>query len=220
MNKKNEIAWAKWTDILSQTKEAEYTPEKDVVKFDNDPNDIFTNDNASEDESDENPIPVILTPIGILNLKMLNHPEKSFNFWMAETNFDITGEVVGIINDIPGVEILDVFTRYRFRICIGNRFKFQDVRQSIEAALNASPLPKSTNMSIDDETKAKIQEMITNDLSKFPYWAVYVCPNGNIDVTKSQENSQEFTEKLNLYVNSHKLAGGAIFKYDETITLK
>jgi hypothetical protein len=47
---------------------------------------------------------------------------KIFNFWVGHTNFNLSKKVVDIIEDADGVEVLDVFTRYRFRIAIGKVF--------------------------------------------------------------------------------------------------
>ena len=56
---------------------------------------------------------------------------KIFNFWMGHTNFDISKSIVNIIEKIDGVETLDVFTRYRFRIAIGKAFDDSQIMRNI-----------------------------------------------------------------------------------------
>lgn len=214
----NIICWSKWMDPLGRNQdEFEYVPEKDVESYDNDQDILYD----EEDDIDaDNPTPVVITPMGILPLKPFNDPTKVFNFWLGETNFNITDKVAGIINTTPGVEIFDVFTRYKFRIAVGNCFKFQSVRQDIEQRLNATRKSdkkekETENMILDDETRTQVQQIIQVQLAKFPYWAIYVCPNGQIDMAASHEKGKEFNDRIDVYVNARKLAGGAIFKYDE-----
>ncbi len=214
------ISWSKWRDPLGRNQhEFEYVPEKDVENYDNN-QDALYDDEDDDDDNPENPTPVVITPLGILPLKPFNDPTKVFNFWLGETNFDINMDVAAILDTTPGVEILDIFTRYKFRIAIGNNFSFQYVRQLIEQALDASPQPKDKseqNMRLDPSTQTQVQQLIQMHLKKFNFWAIYVLPNGQVDMSSSYENSVEFSEKLDLYYQTRQLAGGAIFKYDDQL---
>jgi hypothetical protein len=59
----------------------------------------------------------------------------NYECWIGHTNFDITEAVKDKINDTLGVEILKVYSRYRFFIGIGRMFDFKDIRQIIEETL-------------------------------------------------------------------------------------
>jgi|TARA_B100000085_G_C18396347_1_gene452599 hypothetical protein len=59
----------------------------------------------------------------------------NYECWIGHTNFDITESVKDQINDTFGVEILKVYSRYRFFIGIGRMFDFKDVRKIIEETL-------------------------------------------------------------------------------------
>ena len=61
---------------------------------------------------------------------------KIFNFWIGHTNFDITHNVKETIEAVDGIEILDVFTRYRFRIAIGKSFTDREVMNNIYKGLS------------------------------------------------------------------------------------
>jgi hypothetical protein len=76
-------------------------------------------------------IRVMATPMGIIPLTENTASSKIFNFWVGHTNFSITRNIALIIEEISGVEALDVFTRYRFRIAIGKAFKDSNVIQKI-----------------------------------------------------------------------------------------
>jgi hypothetical protein len=216
------ISWMRWQNPMGEKKGDEYTPEKEVKEFDNDLNKTYGLENDFEEDNEETEnvnTPIIITPIGIIPLKPFNDPSKVFNFWLGETNFSISEEIAFTINEMPGVEILDVFTRYKFRIAIGNNFSFQTVRQNIEQSLDATPPSKNEalNMPLTSEAKAQVQQIIQIHLSHFKYWAIYILPNGKVDMSYSNEASPEFNEKLEIYLSARRLAGGAVFKFDEQL---
>lgn len=76
-------------------------------------------------------IKVITTPMGIIPLNDNTASNKIFNFWTGHSNFDITANILRIIEDTDGVETLDVFTRYRFRIAVGKAFDDSVVMRNI-----------------------------------------------------------------------------------------
>lgn len=59
----------------------------------------------------------------------------SFDCWMGHTNFDLTPSVRKILDEVPGIEILKICSRYRFFIGIGKMFDFKSVRTDIENAI-------------------------------------------------------------------------------------
>lgn len=59
----------------------------------------------------------------------------NYECWIGHTNFDITESVKDQINDTYGVEILKVYSRYRFFVGVGRMFDFKDVRKIIEETL-------------------------------------------------------------------------------------
>ncbi|NDB57181.1 hypothetical protein EB001_01835 [bacterium] len=60
---------------------------------------------------------------------------SSFDCWIGHTNFDLTHSTKDTLNKIPGVELLKIFSRYRFFVGIGTMFDFAKVRNDIEKAL-------------------------------------------------------------------------------------
>ena len=57
---------------------------------------------------------------------------KMFNFWTGHTNFSITPDVAVKIEKIEGIEVLDILTRYRFRIGIAKLFRDRNVMNKIQ----------------------------------------------------------------------------------------
>lgn len=72
-----------------------------------------------------------LTPQVIDDISML----ANFDCWIGHTNFDITPAIKNKLNKMPGIEILKIFSRYRFFVGIGQMFDFQSIRYDIEQEL-------------------------------------------------------------------------------------
>jgi len=103
--------------------------------------DSYAEDFDEEKNEEENPLSIqhstkaIFTPMGMIPLHEKTACTKIFKFWIGHTNFNITKKIVSTIEKIDGVEILDIFTRYRFRIAIGKAFKDRNVMQNIQKAI-------------------------------------------------------------------------------------
>lgn len=134
-----QIVWEKWRDPFLGYDENE-------IDIDNAHPSIF-NENLIEDPDEEEveneyeisdphhteskPVRIIYTPMGIIPYNEYTASSKIFNFWVGHTPFSITATITYIIETTDGVETLDIFTRYRFRIGIGKVFKETEVMQSI-----------------------------------------------------------------------------------------
>lgn len=127
---KYKIIWEKWKDPFGTE------PEDDISQT------IFGEIPDEEDEDSElqdNPISgakevrckIIVTPFGAIPYTENTASSKIFNFWTGHTNFGISKTIAEIIEDTEGVETLDIFTRYRFRISIGKAFQDSSVMRSI-----------------------------------------------------------------------------------------
>jgi hypothetical protein len=133
------IVWQKWIDPFgrdSVDNEFEYT--------DTEPS--FLDDIDDEDDGDiknnkpqgfvKDAIQVMATPMGIIPVNEHTASSKIFNFWVGHTNFDISRKISDIIEQTPGVETLDIFTRYRFRVAIGKVFDDGQVMRNINKNIN------------------------------------------------------------------------------------
>lgn len=91
-------------------------------------------DETYEDDDKKNSFSVImqkmlpLTPQIIDDISML----ANFECWIGHTNFDVTPKIKDQLNKIPGIEVLKIFSRYRFFVGIGQMFDFQNIRYDIE----------------------------------------------------------------------------------------
>jgi hypothetical protein len=133
------IIWEKWKDPLG------YDDENITDKLENYDDPVFyeediveDNDYEDEEEDQEKKTKIerirekfILTPLGIMPLNENTASSKIFNFWTGHSNFPITKNIASIIEDTDGVETLDIFTKYRFRIAVGKAFNDSEVMRDI-----------------------------------------------------------------------------------------
>lgn len=131
------IIWEKWRDPFLGYDDNEIDVEN--LGFDNDLDD---EDNDSEYDGEirnnfkkinNTPVKAITTPMGIIPYNEYTASSSIFNFWIGHTNFDIDIRAAKLIENTAGVETLDIFTRYRFRIGIGKAFEDREVMKLIES---------------------------------------------------------------------------------------
>ena len=110
------IVWEKWKDPFGfedNTESIDKIYETDI-------------DNENEQQIEQNikkiKCQIISTPLGLIPFNETISSSEIFNFWSGHTNFALTKIISSIIEDTPGVETLNIFTKYRFRISIGKAF--------------------------------------------------------------------------------------------------
>jgi hypothetical protein len=138
--KENLIIWQKWADPFGEDDNLDQlidSLESEMVDdysnfIDEDPQ-AKTEDLNGKKEILKNHknIRVMATPMGIIPVTENTASGKIFNFWTGHTNFNITRRVVSLIEETEGVETLDIFTRYRFRISVGKAFDDSIVMRNI-----------------------------------------------------------------------------------------
>lgn len=132
MSKSQLIIWEKWRDPFLGYDENEIDIEDDTPEFIDDLNHQTLSDNEDQIIKTNKPVRVIATPMGIIPYNEYTASGKIFNFWIGHTNFNISKQVAKIIETTAGIETLDIFTRYRFRISIGKAFEDRIVMKSID----------------------------------------------------------------------------------------
>ena len=121
MKNKPLIIWEKWKDPFGADEDEEH---------------IGSDWNGDNEESVEvMRSKVLVTPMGLIPFSENTNASKIFKFWLAHTNFTITENIVNTIESIEGVETLDIYTRYRFRISVGKGFNDRDVMSDINSVL-------------------------------------------------------------------------------------
>lgn len=125
MNKK--IIWEKWNDPFGEN--------LDETKWNNYDDENLDEDNELLEQQlfklNSKPVKVIASPLGLIPYNEHTASSKIFNFWVGHTNFNISKPIIQIIEQCEGVELLDIFTRYRFRIGVGKCFTDNEVMKLI-----------------------------------------------------------------------------------------
>lgn len=127
-NKNYIIVWEKWVDPYGGN-----IDEVEWPGYDNE--NIIDSDDDDLNKPKINKFNALVTNMGIIPLNEYTDCTKIFNFWTGHTNFDITKKIAELLQSITGVETLNVFTRYRFRISFGKAFDERQVINSINETI-------------------------------------------------------------------------------------
>lgn len=119
------IIWEKWTDPYG-------IDHNDIVDYDQ-----YINEDQEINTYKIKHNHVLLTSMGMIPYNESTDCCKIFNFWIGHTNFNLSSRIAQIIQDVDGVETLDIFTRYRFRVSFGKAFIDRDIMNSINTTISS-----------------------------------------------------------------------------------
>ncbi len=158
-----------------------------------------------ESEEEQKFYPVIKTDYGLVSMK-LNGPIKSdLKFVVGHTNFDLTEVERKKLNIIRGIEILTIFSRYRFRIGIGYNFLVEKVKRNVEVALCG----RKKKFHLDKPTILEIKKYKIDLQGTGKPWIMYVLPNGSYEGYVGGKR-KEYEFALSKYNEAQKYLGGKI----------
>ncbi len=132
---KPQVVWEKWRDPYSfeEPHDDYYLPEELQSEYDEAYGENSFDELAQGSQLFPNKdIKILMTSFGVIPIPEHADPNNTFNFWTGHTNFEITKSISKAIEGVTGVETLEVYTRYRFRIGIGKLFKDSEVMVSIQ----------------------------------------------------------------------------------------
>jgi hypothetical protein len=205
----NIIKWEYWQNPLGGG--PEYVDDQDAFIDDDDVN-LF-------DDEDDKPTavrPMIPTAGGLMPVHAYGNLSANCNFWMMHTNFNLSKKALNVIKRIPGVETLCPVFRYRARVGIGKCFDSSQVKETIHRAFNVgveAAKPAET-LIIDEAKQAEIDTMKDFAQRNFPFWMIYLVPNGALTFRKA-EDMENFKASLELLKEAQELAGGVIYASHE-----
>ena len=137
MRKSRTIGWQKYEDLIENQLSSPHFQKimKSVAEnlqpeeLQEEPVEYYTEEEYNEQQvSEAFVIPVPVTDDLSNEIALMS----SFDCWIGHTNFDITPSIKETLNEINGVEILKICSRYRFFIGVGRMFDFKNVREEIE----------------------------------------------------------------------------------------
>ena len=163
---------------------------------------IDDEDDDDDDSPEEISLPIITqmkqTPMGLIP-DIKTYALRTYELWIANTDFDITHKEVFLIKSVPGVEILQILSRYRFIIGIGKLFRFAGVKQEINRVLcrETSKLIKTivedaaiVSEFLPDDIARSVNKQFENLTKLHNYVAILVLPNGEEDIVTSNDLSE------------------------------
>lgn len=99
----------------------------------------LVDENSDDEDGDEDnvldePHQSVMMPI---SPQLINDIQviSTFDCWIGHTNFNLTNAIKDKLNKVDGVELLKIYSRYRFLIGVGHMFNFKEVRKNIEKTL-------------------------------------------------------------------------------------
>ena len=135
------IVWQKWADPLGEddleqsglTEQSPITSDDIDAEFYDDDGNPIDSESPIDDSMTfyQKPTRVIMTPMGIIPYTDNTASNKIFNLWIGHTNFNLSVPIIKIIESFEGIETLDIFTRYRFRIGIGKLFNTAETMSAL-----------------------------------------------------------------------------------------
>lgn len=158
------IAWERWIDFDEEESE-----------------EITTGDDIDSMET-MRLVPILVrTPLGMFNPKESMAPCNMFDCWIGHTNFPLTAREKVILDNVEGIEILRIMSRYRFFIGIGKLFSLTEVRPRVELALEIG-------------REATINQIL-EEIGDEPIWAVGIYSDGKYKIIFPESDS-DFDEDI------------------------
>jgi len=190
----NKIVWQKWEDpMLNKSNIIPFNMNQFLPKENDDPYDPIQ-------DFEDDPKDIDLSHIEAIR------PD----FWIINTNFDITKNVFEAIYAIPGVETLEVLTRYRARIGFpkSGLFEPRETINNINKSLCCDNLPLECS---DNDIILSRTAKIKKKINKYKHWTMWILPNGNIEAVCSNEKNEEYLRKSAVLMYGKEFVGGLFF---------
>ena len=125
-----DVYWEKWIDAFEEEEDSDIDIDEEM----NNVEELFTNEENLQEEQllkSTSHIRSIVTPFGILPLTEETKASNRFKLWVGHSNFKLTEDFYKVIGQQPGIEALDIFTPYRFRIAVGKMFVDRDIMTTL-----------------------------------------------------------------------------------------
>lgn len=155
------------------------------------------------------------TPFGTFKIDDSMNPFKTFDFYIGDTNFKITRRVFTVLNNVLGVESLNILSPYRFIISCGRAFDWRDVQCQIEHELCGWHVSRSLIKTISNQD---VQEQVYKLYEKIRldslHWLIYVFPNGNIS-HQVYTNLKSFQSEAKLYSEVKRVSNGLLISSED-----
>lgn len=167
----------------------------------------------------ENPIAELIRQTKSKQFPLFD-PDVPFEYWTAVTDFDVDADVRQAVVAVPGIEIYNDISKYRFQISIPPTFFASEVLVAVEKALNANQydaveteVPEWVDNPAEYERLHAAVKDVSKDLSSsFPFWHIYIDTNGKFHVFGSQEATDTMEQLKKTFLLKADTKGGYFFE--------
>lgn len=135
MENDNKIGWQKYESLIEEQLSSTFLSDlfnKIIIDESEEEEETYESTYEQEEQQElSNPAKLALNNKIMEDIGMITN----FDCWIGHTNFDITPDIKKNLDSVKGIEVLKIFSRYRFFIGIGKMFDFKSVRNGIEELL-------------------------------------------------------------------------------------
>lgn len=194
-------------------------------------------DEDGDDEDDINGVSskILNTPLGVISVGGPAFISRYLDVWVIDFNFNVTEDIVLKIKDIPGVEALQVMSRYKLRVGFpkSGLFNIPSIKDEIEKVIFSN----DENVAIQMDkfisqlfgNKINFGEIRKPISDKYDMWGIYVLPNGNFEIIilqnwddtiphtteEKKPDIIEFNNQIKVYTTLQGLIGGRLITNKE-----
>jgi hypothetical protein len=217
------ITWEKFIDPLNANLDEVETPGFGDVNI-HDINEV-DDDLDEEDISDKNihgiaHSKLMYTQFGLLTVTNNVLACNQFDFWVMHTNFPITHDILTILDNIDGIETIEVLTKYRIRIGFPKSGLFDPHEVKLDVQNKLLKITYSDNIIVDavitntydEPTVVKINNVKQTLMDNGKYWAMMILPNGEIDSVESWDEAV-VQQHIELYNDIQEMVSGDVLIY-------
>jgi hypothetical protein len=177
------IAWVKWRNPLAFGARPD-AGDDDVVEseWDYDRDEPWDEDAPDGDAYEGR---VLAGPMGVFPLGSFNDPGVTYKLWVGHTNFWVGADDRRAIRETPGVELLRVWTPYRFWLGVGSLFRADDVKGAVEGRLCPKPAPHGRSLAVS---------VLKRRLASCKAWAILADPEGKLVALRGDDPAKVMTQ--------------------------
>ena len=175
MNRIKKIAWESWNSKVEEILSYEIEDTEDT----NEDNDIESLGSIAlpSDLLSFQP-KIIHTPMGMFPEDSILKPSDRWDCWLGYTNFDITNKIADTIENVAGIEALNIIGRYTFFIGVAVLFDIKEVRRDIEESL----CEYTEEEILSDKELVKTVNLVKKQLQSVDYWSIQVGPGERLSI--------------------------------------
>ena len=156
---------------------------------------------------------IIFTPYGPFSMDSSLKPSDRWDCWVCHTNFDLTSEIIQVLETIDGIEALKIMGRYTFFVGVGKLFSMPDIREEVERQF-CELTEDEIISSMDNDLRDTIVS-IKEQLSENNYWSIFVTTEGEIDYIISDTLDKTYMEALGRFEKRKYMGDGFILNSGE-----